>query len=119
MIEDDDLIREAVLTILGSRGFQVKGATNGQEGVNLALEFLPDVILCDVRMPQMDGFAVLRSLRQNSQTNQIPCLLLTAEWNVNLKTFSQQVGANGYLRKPFSTVELLDALQPFLSSSCG
>lgn len=118
MIEDDDLIREAVLTILGSRGFQVKGATNGQEGVNLALEFLPDVILCDVRMPQMDGFAVLRSLRQNSQTSQIPCLLLTAEWNLNLKTFSQQVGANGYLRKPFSTVELLAALQPFLSSSC-
>ena len=72
VIDDEQPFREAVLELLEVEGFQAIGAENGQMGVQLAQEHLPDLVLCDIQMPDLDGYNVLRSLRQDSHTATTP-----------------------------------------------
>lgn len=110
MIEDEEILLESILNILKTRGFNAIGAEDGRRGLELAKEFVPDVILCDVRMPEVDGYEVLRELRQDPLTATVPFIFLTAENIQNVISQGQLLGANGYLTKPFTTVELLEAI---------
>ncbi len=114
VIEDDELIRETILNLLVSRGLSAIAAANGRVGLQLATEIIPDVILCDVRMPELNGYEVLRALRQGSNTATIPFIFLTAETTQDMLGQGQQLDANGYLNKPFTTAELLAAIAPYL-----
>lgn len=112
VIEDDELIRESILNLLNSRGLTAIGAENGYLGLQLANQIVPDLILCDIRMPGLNGYEVLRTIRQNTVTATIPFVFLSAETNQVLE--GQLQGANSFLKKPFTTAELLTAIAPYL-----
>ncbi|MBD1808906.1 response regulator [Microcoleus sp. FACHB-SPT15] len=114
VIEDDELLRESILHILNTREFNAIGAGDGRCGLQLAKEFVPDLILCDVRMPEMNGYEVLRSLRQDPVTASLPFIFLTAESSEDVLRQGKLLGANGYLTKPFATAELLEVLKTHL-----
>ncbi|MBW4545486.1 MAG: response regulator [Symplocastrum torsivum CPER-KK1] len=114
VIEDDELLRESILHILNTREFNAIGAGDGRCGLQLAKEFVPDLILCDVRMPEMNGYEVLRSLRQDPVTASLPFIFLTAESSEDVLRQGELLGANGYLTKPFATAELLEVLETHL-----
>jgi len=110
VIEDEDSLRAEILTILSLENFQVLGAENGQVGLSMTQEKKPDLILCDMMMPELDGLHVLTLLRQNPETATIPFIFLTAcagreDWRRGMES-----GADDYLMKPFSVEELISAV---------
>lgn len=117
VIEDEQLLRESILYILKNRGFNASGAEDGHRGLLLAKELTPDLILCDVRMPEMDGYEVLKALRQDALTKSIPFIFLTAETIQNVKRQGQMLGADGYLSKPFTTLQLLELINKVIHNS--
>ncbi|MEG4855167.1 EAL domain-containing response regulator [Microcoleus sp. B5-D4] len=110
VIEDDELIRETLLQLLESHSYRVIGAENGRVGVQMALSEIPDLILCDVQMPELDGYDVLRTLRQNSLAATIPFIFLTAQSDKTDFRRGMELGADDYLTKPFTKAELLGAI---------
>ncbi|MEG4962066.1 MULTISPECIES: EAL domain-containing response regulator [unclassified Microcoleus] len=110
VIEDDELIRETLLQLLESHSYRVIAAENGRVGVQMALSEIPDLILCDVQMPELDGYDVLRTLRQNSLAATIPFIFLTAQSDKTDFRRGMELGADDYLTKPFTKAELLGAI---------
>jgi len=110
VIEDDELIRETLLQLLESHNYRVIAAENGRVGVQMALSEIPDLILCDVQMPELDGYDVLRTLRQNSLAATIPFIFLTAQSDKTDFRRGMELGADDYLTKPFTKAELLGAI---------
>ncbi len=114
VIEDEEILRESILNILNTRGLSALGAEDGRKGLELAKEWVPDLILSDVRMPELNGYEVLNALQQEPLTATIPFLFLTAENKENVLLQGQALRAVGYLAKPFSTAELLEAISQVL-----
>lgn len=114
VIEDDGLLRDSIVNLLTIRGLTPMAANNGAMGLKLAQENIPDLILCDVRMPGLSGYEVLKLLRENTNTANIPLIFLTAENIPEVTAQGEELGANGYLYKPFSTTELMRAIAPFV-----
>ncbi|MEC4896117.1 MAG: EAL domain-containing protein [Oscillatoria sp. PMC 1051.18] len=110
IIEDEELVRENLLELLDAEGFDVITAENGLVGSRLAQEQIPDLILCDVMMPEMDGYAVLEWLRQNPETATVPFIFLTAKAAKSDFRQGMELGADDYLTKPFTRAELLGAI---------
>ncbi len=110
IIEDNLQILEDVQEILSSNGFHVITARNGVLGVQLAKEEYPDLILCDVIMPEMDGFSVLRILRCSSLTATIPVIFLTSKASRDDVREGMELGAEDYLTKPFTASELMKTI---------
>lgn len=110
VIEDEQAVRDSIVEILNSEDFYALSAENGQVGVQMADEFQPNLILCDVMMPKLDGYGVLTQVRQNIKTATIPFVFLTA--NADKTDFRQgmTLGADDYLTKPFTHSELLEAI---------
>jgi two-component system sensor histidine kinase/response regulator len=111
VIEDERAIRENILELLDAEEFEALGAENGKIGIQLAAQTLPDLILCDVMMPEMDGHGVLTQLRQNPATATIPFIFLTALADRMDTRKGMQLGADDYLTKPCTPGELLTAIQ--------
>ncbi|PSB11307.1 response regulator [filamentous cyanobacterium Phorm 46] len=106
VIEDNNLIRETVLELLESRGFEAVGAENGQVGIETAIAQIPDLILSDVMMPELNGLEVFAILRSHPATASIPFIFMTGseiEKAIELK-------ADGYLQKPCSVAVILQAI---------
>jgi len=110
VIEDEESVRENILELLDAEGFDSILAENGQKGLHLAQQYHPDLILCDVLMPEMDGYGVLSALRSQPTTATIPFLFLTAKAAKTDIKQGMTLGANAYLTKPFTLMELLDAI---------
>lgn len=111
IIEDTADIREGVVEILELAGHKVYAAGNGKEGVELARMQLPDVILCDIMMPELDGFGVLHLLGKAPETANIPFIFLTAKTDRLDLRKAMEMGADDYLTKPFDDVELFSAIE--------
>lgn len=109
-IEDEPDVREVILDILEAEGYEVTGAPDGAAGVALAVEFQPDLILCDVMMPNLDGYGVLAALRDRPETATIPFVFLTARTTKGDVRQGMHLGADDYLTKPFTHQELLAAV---------
>jgi signal transduction histidine kinase/CheY-like chemotaxis protein/ligand-binding sensor domain-containing protein len=105
LVEDNNDIAEYVRSILET-DWSVTRATNGREGVDKALTNLPDLILCDVLMPEMDGYELCSTLKSNPATRHIPILLLTARTAEESRMKGYQAGADDYIEKPFRAEEL-------------
>ena len=115
IIEDDVSIRDNILELLSLKGFDVLEAENGVIGVLQAQQFSPDLILCDVKMPELDGFGVLAELQKDPGTAAIPFIFLTA--NAKKERLEQGItqGATAYLIKPFASAILLASIYQCLS----
>lgn len=110
VIEDELSVRENILARLEAEGFDTLNAENGINGVAIALAHTPDLIICDVMMPELDGYGVLTTLRQNPLTSAIPFIFLTAKADKNDFRQGMELGADDYLTKPFTRTELLGAI---------
>jgi len=115
IIEDNDDIRESVTEILELGNFEVLAAENGKKGVELAMSHLPDLILCDIMMPELDGYGVLYLLAKKPETATIPFIFLTAKAERADMRRGMELGADDYLVKPFDDMELLTAIESRLS----
>ncbi len=102
VIEDEEFILENIMEILAMENFEVQGARNGKAGVELALQFMPDLIVCDVAMPEMNGYDVLIELRSKEQMATVPFIFLTAKASRSDLRKGMDLGADDYLTKPFS-----------------
>jgi anti-anti-sigma factor len=109
-IEDQPKIRENIQEILELEGFDVLTAENGRIGIQLAQEHIPDLILCDVMMPELDGYDVLVKLRQDPSTLKIPFIFLSAKATKADFRTGMSLGADDYLTKPFTPSELRSAV---------
>jgi len=110
IIEDEEELRDGIAEILSYEGYNVSQAANGSEGLKLAVKKSPDLILCDILMPEIDGYEVLRQLKARKQNAIIPFIFLTAlNERVNYRR-GMELGADDYLTKPFSREELLKAV---------
>ena len=111
LIEDNKEIRENICEILELDGFEVSTAENGKIGLEIALEEIPDLIVCDIMMPVMDGYTVLYFLSKEEKTADIPFIFLTAKAErVDLRK-GMEMGADDYITKPFEDVELISAIR--------
>lgn len=114
IIEDNLEIRENTTEILELAGYSVITASNGKEGVDMAIAKKPDVILCDIMMPEMNGYDVIKQLKSNPKTSPIPFIYVTASAEKSEVKIAMDLGANGYVRKPFDVRELIDTMNKAL-----
>jgi DNA-binding NarL/FixJ family response regulator len=110
IIEDEPEMRRNLLTILKLEKFTATGAENGRIGVEVARKEKPDLILCDVMMPELDGYGVLRALRDNPSTVATPFIFLTAKGEKPDIRAGMNLGADDYLIKPVGKADLLNAI---------
>ena len=117
IIEDNDDLRENTSEMLNLSGYEIICAANGKAGVEKALEVYPDIILCDIMMPGIDGYAVLQILQKNELLKEVPFIFLSAKSERSDFRKGMELGADDYLTKPFSANELLTAIETRLKKS--
>lgn len=117
VIEDEPEMRRNLTTILRLEKFQPLAAENGRAGIELAKRELPDLILCDVMMPELDGHGVLQALRADAATAAIPFVFLTAKGEREDLRAGMNLGADDYLTKPVPKADLLKAIAARLERS--
>ncbi|MEH2046224.1 EAL domain-containing response regulator [Nostoc sp.] len=110
IIEDEEAVRENILDLLEAENFETIAAANGRIGVHLAILEVPDLILCDMMMPEIDGYGVLTALHQDPSTATIPFIFLTAKSAKSDFRQGMDMGADDYITKPFTRAELLSAI---------
>src|SRR5687768_9394613 len=111
VIDDNTDIRENTAEILSLAGYETYTAENGKKGVELALQNKPDLIVCDIMMPELDGYGVLHLLKKNADTEHIPFIFLTAKTERSDLRKGMEMGADDYITKPFEDIELLKAVE--------
>lgn len=111
VIEDEVMVREGLVELLSAEGYLPISARDGEEGVRLAWETLPDLILCDIMMPRLDGFGVLSRLSRDAATATIPFIFLTARTERDDIRLGMSLGADDYIMKPFSIDDVLHAIK--------
>ncbi len=110
LIEDDKDVRENTAEILTFANYTVTTAENGVIGIEKATKYLPDIIICDIMMPGLNGYSVLQHLNQNPKTASIPFIFMTAKTDKADRRMGMNLGADDYLTKPFEEEELLQAI---------
>jgi CRP-like cAMP-binding protein/CheY-like chemotaxis protein len=111
IIEDNNDIRENIVEILELAGYTVFAANNGKTGVDLAVKNIPDIILCDIMMPELDGYGVLYMVNKQPELTAVPFIFLTAKAERTDLRKGMEMGADDYLTKPFDDMELLNAIE--------
>lgn len=111
LIEDNPNIRENTSEILSLAGYEVSTAENGKVGVDAAQRIKPDLIICDIMMPELDGYGVLHILNKSEETSAIPFIFLTAKTEKTDVRKGMTLGADDYLTKPFDDTDLLNAIE--------
>src|SRR5215208_4968394 len=111
VIDDNTDIRENTSEILELAGYKTLVAENGKRGVEVAMREKPSVIVCDIMMPELDGYGVLHLLRKHADTQNIPFIFLTAKTERSDFRKGMEMGADDYITKPFDDIELLNAVE--------
>lgn len=111
VIDDNMEIRENTVEILNLAGYRTHAAENGKKGVEMAIKEKPDLIVCDIMMPELDGYGVLHLLKKNPGTEYIPFIFLTAKAERGDFRKGMEMGADDYITKPFDDIELLKAIE--------
>lgn len=117
LVEDDTALRENTAEMLELSGYNVITAPNGKVGIEMAQQHHPSVIVCDIMMPEVDGYGVLDALSQNAETQHIPFIFLSAKTEHKEIRKGMDMGADDYLTKPFEEEELLSAVESRLAKS--
>jgi DNA-binding response OmpR family regulator len=118
LIDDDEMLRDCVAETLNrsSKDMQVISVGKGRVGLQLAQELQPDLIVCDLNMPEISGYEVLARIRRDEMTANIPFIFLTGESSFGKRDRGLELGANRYLTKPFAVSEFLKAVKLELSA---
>jgi len=111
LIEDDIVLRENTAELLELSGYKVETASNGRAGVEVAKKYEPNIIVCDIMMPELDGYGVLESLSKNETTKYIPFIFLSAKTERQDIRKGMNLGADDYITKPFNEDELISAIE--------
>ena len=111
LIEDNNEIRENTAEILELAGYNITTATNGKEGFEMALKEIPDLIVCDIMMPVLDGYGLLHLVNKNENLKTVPFIFLTAKTERIDFRKGMEMGADDYITKPFTDLELLNAIE--------
>ena len=114
IVEDDPNSMKLTSDLLGILGYTSIKAVDGKQGVEAARVHQPDLILMDIMMPNMDGYAACHAIKAAPETKKIPVVMLTAVGYELNKRFATQMGADGYLTKPFTRQQLVEAITPFV-----
>jgi CheY-like chemotaxis protein len=117
IVDDEEDVIVLLQLVFETNGFVVRTAPNGKAAVSSAYENPPDVILLDVMMPEMDGWQVLRALKGDERTRNIPVAMLSARAERRDKMIGLQEGAEGYIAKPFSPSEVVREVQSLLAAA--
>ena len=117
LIEDDLVLRENTAELLELSNYEVITAKHGKEGVSLIKSHLPDIVICDIMMPIMDGYEVLKELSSNDKTKYIPFIFLSAKQKRSDIRKGMNLGADDYIAKPFSEEELIGAIESRLAKT--
>ncbi len=116
-IEDEPEMIDLMRLILGRRGFEVKGAAGGVEGLKMIRQELPDLVLLDLMMPDMDGWEVYQQMKADENTKNIPVIVVTAKAQSIDKVLGLHIAkVDDYLAKPFSPQDLLSSVERVLKS---
>ena len=116
-VEDEPEMIDLIRLILGRRGFEVKGATGGREGLKMIQDDTPDLILLDLMMPDMDGWEVYQQLKADEKTRHIPVIVVTAKAQSIDKVLGLHIAkVDDYLAKPFSPQDLLSSVERVLKT---
>ena len=111
IIEDNTDIRENACEMLDLKGYKAISAVNGKEGIDLARKTKPDIILCDIMMPEANGYEVFNALKNDPLTAHIPFIFLTASVEKKEIEAGFGMGAKGYIRKPFEAEEFFETIE--------
>lgn len=111
LVDDDPLMHRLFQHHLERAGYQMISATNGRDGLELAGRQLPNLIVMDIMMPDMDGVAALRELKKTDATKAIPIIIITANGNALARKESENCGAAIFLTKPFSPTQLVEQIR--------
>lgn len=111
VIDDNRDIRENTAEILELAGYKTFTAENGKKGVDMAIKEKPNLIICDIMMPELDGYGVLHLIRKNTETQNTPLIFLTAKTERSDLRKGMEMGADDYITKPFEDIELLNAIE--------
>ena len=114
IVDDEEDVLDLLQLVFETSGFAVRRASSGKTAVSSAWEEPPDVVLLDVMMPEMDGWQVLRTLKGDERTRNVPVVMLSARAERRDKMIGLQEGAEGYIAKPFSPAEVVREVQSFL-----
>jgi len=114
IVEDDENIRELVIYALNSNGFEVVGFEQGGEFFSRLKTDLPDLILLDIMLPDQDGINILKKIKNNESTKTVPVIMLTAKGSEYDKVKGLDLGADDYITKPFSILELISRIKAVL-----
>lgn len=114
IIDDDQGIRRLAKRILESIGFEVIEASNGEDGIRIAQEVHPDIIMMDIYMPDMDGVETMRILKQEETLAKIPIIVVTSATSPDIQQQAEALGCDLYIIKPFLADEFGDAFRKYL-----
>jgi len=115
LVEDDTSLRENIAELMELSGFRVYSASNGRIAVDMAKKNLPDLVLCDIMMPEMDGYGVLEKLSSDQNTRHIPFIFVSAKTEKQDVRRGMNLGADDYLTKPFDR----DEVQSLINRALG
>lgn len=117
VVDDEDDIRQAIAEILQLAGYACETAANGRQALAIVKQKIPDLIICDIMMPELDGYGLLHLIRKNARTEQVPFLFLTAKTEATDFRKGMSLGADDYLPKPCDDIELMNAVELRLKKS--
>ena len=117
VVDDDRLLLRLIELNLGKMGMKVLLADSGREALRLAMEEIPDIILLDLMMPMMDGYEVMRRLKAEQETRNIPVVMLTAKSSINDRRRCEEMGAAAYITKPFNLEELRNTVNHIVQTA--
>ena len=117
LIEDDVILRENTAELLELSNYLVTTAPNGRTGLEIAQIIMPDIVICDIMMPELDGYGVLESLAKNDETQHIPFIFLSAKTERKDVRKGMNLGADDYITKPFEEDELISAIESRLAKA--
>lgn len=113
VVDDEKNIRENIVEILELNGYEVLSAENGKQGVEVFYEFKPDFVLCDIMMPELDGYGFLEKIKSDENNKDIPIVFLSAKAEKEEHDYALSKGANDYMMKPFKISDLINMLQRY------
>ncbi len=117
LIDDHQTVFRLLEAIVRIKGYTLLYADSGQQGIVKAREEMPDMILLDVMMPDLDGFKVCQYLKENQETKDIPVMFLTARGAEDDMETGRKAGAAGFMTKPFQTIDVLNQIEKILAEN--